>query len=156
MDFWRIVGDGQAHPGHPRRVRHRQVVARGQRGLGRHLDLPAHVHAEGAIENAVDRHLAHGLDGLGDPGHVLVVDGEHRDVPHHAVLSDVDHVEPEDVAPRLADCRRQAAERSRRVLERDANRHGIRHVGYPHGPRRYSPARRAANDGLVGIPVTPP
>ena len=49
-----VLGDGQADPGHPRRVRPGQLVAVAQRDLRGHLDLAAEVQQERAVGDLAD------------------------------------------------------------------------------------------------------
>ena len=114
-----LGGDGVAHPGHARRVGHRQVVAVGHRHAGQDLDLAAVVHEERAVEQL--EHLA-ALDALdrgphlGDVRVVAAVDDEvlfERRPPY------VEAPDGGDVAAGLADGGGEAAQRARSVVEAD-------------------------------------
>ena len=93
-----LVGDLHAHPGDAGRVRHRQVVAVGDRQVGEHLDLAALVHLEGAV---VDSSTSMPVDAPDRVDHLCVGLGRavDDDVLVEVVAPDVEALEPAMLPP---------------------------------------------------------
>ena len=76
---------------------------------------------EDAVGDAVDLDSGLGADRLDDPLEMDRVLGQHGNVAHLRVALDADEVDGVERAARLADRRRQLGERTRPVLELDAD-----------------------------------
>ena len=107
----RVTGDGHGDPGHPRRVRHGQVVPVTQRDLDRSLDLPAQVEQEGPVTDLADQDtvdLAQRRDdGLG----VVGVAGGAGQVHAQPLVAERDHVQGGDRTAGLLHDVREVADR---------------------------------------------
>src|SRR5687768_262 len=117
--------DGHAHAGHARRVGHRQIVARLDRGLALDLDLAAEVHEEGAIGHVHDLHAFDGAQPLDDLLAVPLVAGLERQVARDRGLADGDDVDGADVAAALADRRGDLAEHAGLVPDLEPDRETV-------------------------------
>ncbi len=97
--------DRHAHPGHSRGVRHRKILARGQRHLALDPDLSSLMHQEGAVRNA--HHLAYPeiAQGFHDLLSVLLIPRVQRNVAQLVVLGDSFNINGADVGAHLADRR---------------------------------------------------
>ena len=104
------------------RVGHREVVAGLQRRLGSDLELAAEVEQERPVGDVLDLDPVSRADRLDDPLDVRLVVGEHGDVAHLLAALDPDQVDRAEQPAGLADRARQPRERSRLVVEVDAQR----------------------------------
>jgi len=120
-----IVVDGHADAGHPRRVGHREIVARLDRHLAAHLDLAAQVHEEGAVRDVADRHALQRPQALDHLLAVTLVAGLERDVAGDRGLADLHEVDRADVATGLPDGRGDLAEHAGLVEDLQANRQAM-------------------------------
>ena len=123
----RILRDGQADPGHARRVDHRQVVPVADRVLAVHLDLAAQVHQERAVRHLPDHHALDLLHRLHQQVCMLGVPGRTGDVDPQPFVPGRRHVEGRDRPARMLHRRGQLGDRAptRRHLEPHSDR--IRH-----------------------------
>ena len=124
-DAVRVVGDGAGDPRHPRRVRHRKVVARADRHLRGHLDLAALVHQERAIRDAEDADAVDRADRLDDALAVLLVGAQNADVANDRVLVDAHEIDRTEDRIGLADRRRDAGELPRLMGDQRPNREAV-------------------------------
>ena len=107
----RVLGQGQADPGHPGRVDHRQVVAVADRDLRLDLDLAAEVHQEGAVGDLADGDALDLGQGLGQPLGVLGVAGRAGDVDPQPLVAGRRDVQRGDDPTGLLDRVGQLADR---------------------------------------------
>ena len=114
--------DREADAGDTRGVRHREVVARLDRDLRLHLDLPAEVHEERAVGDALDLDAVDLADALDDPLEVVGVRGVDRDVADLHPALDPDEVDGPEGSSRLADRAREPPESARAVGDAHADR----------------------------------
>ncbi len=102
-DLAHVLGDRHADARHARRVGHREVVARLERRLRDHLDLPAEVEQERAVGDVLDLDPDERLHGGDDLLQVVGARGIDRDVAHLLALLDPDEIDRAEAAPRVAD-----------------------------------------------------
>jgi hypothetical protein len=121
-----LVGDCAADARDARRVGHREVVARLQRHLRDDLELAAEVEQEGAVGDVLDLDPVEGAHRLDDAGEVRFIVGEHGDVADLLAALDPDEVDRAEQAAGFGDRRRKPGERSRPVLQVDAERRAER------------------------------
>ena len=121
-DLALVLGDREADPRDAGRVGHRQVVARLQRRLGRHLDLPAEVEQERAIGDVLDLDAGQAVHGGDDPLDVLRARGVDGDVADLLALLDAHEIDRAEVAAGVADRAREVGERARAIVEVDTQR----------------------------------
>jgi hypothetical protein len=105
--------DREADPSHPRGIGHREVVASPDRHLVADFDLSPQVHEEGAVGDGADAHTRHPLEPVDDLLGVAAVTGLDGDVALGPLARGLDQVNRADVAPRVADCGRDATEHAR-------------------------------------------
>ena len=117
-----VLLDREADAGDARGVGHREVVARLHRDLRLHLDLPAQVHEERAVRDALDLDAVDLADALDDPLEVVGVRGVHRDVADLHPALDPDEVDGPEGSSRLADRAREPPESTRGVGDAHADR----------------------------------
>ena len=142
----RLGGDRAADAGDPRRVGHREVVARLDRDGPVDLDLAAEVHQEGAVGDALDADVGDGADRLDHALAVLGVDAGDGDVADLGPALDAHEVDrPEDRA-RLADRDRHLPERARALREARADRDAV-----GRGRRRDAHQETAARAARLGM-----
>jgi hypothetical protein len=121
-----VLGDRHAHPRDPRRVGHRQVVARLHRRLRHDLDLAAHVQQERPVGDRHDLDLVqrphradHGLA-------VRRVRAQERDVADHLMALHAHQVDRAQYRPGVADRARHPRERSRPLRDPHPDRDAVR------------------------------
>ena len=117
-----IVGNGQAHARHPRRIGHRKIVPGLQRVLVVLFDLAAHVQQEGAVCRVDHLGVLQRLDGGRYPAPVLAARGIHDDVTHAVLAVDLHQVDGADDAACLGDRGGDEAEHAGRVVQPDPDR----------------------------------
>ena len=117
-DLAHVLGDRDADARDAGRVGHREVVARLQRRLRRHLDLAAEVEQERPVGDVLDLDARERVDGGDDLLDVVGARGVDRDVADLLALLDADEVDRAEaaagVADRAGDARRTRPGRSSR------------------------------------------
>jgi hypothetical protein len=98
-----VLKDRAANPCHPRRVRHREVVARLQRALVADFDLAPDVQRERPVGGIEDPRSGDRIDGGRQPRPVGGVAGLDRDVAHRVLSLDLDQIDGPDRPAGLAD-----------------------------------------------------
>src|SRR5215218_955425 len=106
---------GAAHPRNPRRVGHREVVARPHRRLRPHLYLASKVEEERPVGEVGHPYLRECVDRVGYLASVLGIAGIHSEVSSAPLPTGPDDVNRPDHTPHLAHSRQDLAERTRLV-----------------------------------------
>ena len=112
-----IVGDCLRDACDAGRVGHREVIARLERDLRLHLDLPTEVHEEGAIGDTENVDPVEGADCVRDGVEVLLVRCRDGDVAHLVVRLDAHDVDCAERAPGLPDRLGDPCERPGCILQ---------------------------------------
>src|SRR5882724_2075234 len=115
-----ILLDGLAHPRHPGRIGHGEVVPCSDRHLTPDFDLAAQVHQESTIRNIGDLDSGEGPEPVDDALGVLAIPRLDRDVSKNAVPRHLDQVDGPDIAACLSDEHGDAPEHAGAVQDRQA------------------------------------
>ena len=150
-DLVRVVGDRAAGARDAGRVRHREVVGRLERDLGRDLELAAAVEQQRPVGDLLDFDAVLRAHRLRDAGDVLLVDREDRHVADLLAVLEPDEVDRVEEPARLADRAGHPRERARAVVEMHAEGGAERRRGVRDGAHRPS-VRRGMGAASARLP----